>query len=282
MDEKLLKIAKDFIFTPLPFNWTENELKIINKVFTNAAGRVFFIYNQLPANMIAVMLAMYSRMKNTRGLRGTFVDNFLPHILAGLLTECQQEYNGDPAKFLSEKRLNKLDKFINYSQETRTLYDKFLANLGDEKFFQSLSQVQKMKNFLSMWLDKYGHNSIARPAMVYLCFEQISILAAKSIEWSRPGVGYIELSTRYVDMHGKDVYPIENELAIYGLAKEEVQVVIDESFKLYRQLQGDDYNGPFPNFLREHYQNIIPADKMEAGVEARPAMSWEIYYRHQL
>jgi len=266
MNDELLQIAHKFILSPLDFSWTEAELALVKKLFTNTNGRVFFIRNIIPANMIAVLMAIYSRMKNTRGLRGTFVDNFLPHVLASFTKECQDQYLGDPAKFLSEKKLNKLDKFIDYSEENKQLYQKFLNNLGDEEFLQNLSQARKMKTFLSMWLDKYGHNSIARPAMVYLCFEQVSILAAKSVEWTRPGAGYIELSTRYVDMHGKEVYPIENELEVYGLAKEEVQVVIDESFKLYRQLQGEDYHGSFPNFLREHYRDIIPADKMEAGI----------------
>lgn len=266
MNEKLLQLAKSFIFSDLNFQWTEKELALVNKVFTNANGRVFFIRNVLPANMIAVLLAIYSRMKNPRGLRGTFVDNFLPHVLAGLTNECQNDFAGDPAKFLIEKKLNKLDKFINYSSETKKLYKKFIANLGDEWFLTSLSGAQKMKNFLFMWLDKYGHNSIARPAMVYLCFEQISILAAKSIEWSRPGAGYIELSTRYVDMHGKDVYPIEKELEVLGLPNSEVEDVINENFKLYRELQGENYDGPFPNFLREYYKDVIPADKMEPGV----------------
>jgi len=118
-----------------------------------------------------------------------------------------------------------------------------------------------------MWLDKYGHNSIARPSMVYLCFEQVSILLAKSIEWCRPGAGYIELSTRYVDMAGKDVYPIARELAEYGVPEEMVENVINASFAAYKELQGDDFSGPFPQFLREQWHDTVNNDsKLEQGV----------------
>ncbi|PIT90536.1 MAG: hypothetical protein COU22_01640, partial [Candidatus Komeilibacteria bacterium CG10_big_fil_rev_8_21_14_0_10_41_13] len=73
MQEKLIQIARQFINSTLDFEWTEAEKNLVDKVFTNADKRVFFIYNQLPANMIAVLMAIYSRMRNKRGLRGTFV-----------------------------------------------------------------------------------------------------------------------------------------------------------------------------------------------------------------
>jgi thymidylate synthase ThyX len=102
--------------------------------------------------------------------------------------------------------------------------------------------------------------------MLYFCLEQVSILAAKSVEWTRPGTGYIELSTRYVDMHGKEVYPIEKELELFGISSAAVKEVINESFKLYCELQGESYTGPFPKFLRQQYRQIIPEDKLEFGV----------------
>ena len=266
MQEKLIQIARQFINSTLDFEWTEAEKNLVDKVFTNADKRVFFIYNQLPANMIAVLMAIYSRMRNKRGLRGTFVDDFIPHILSGFIKECDEKFEGKPAKFLKERKLKKLDDFINYSAETRKAYETFLHNLGDEHYLANLSGAKKMKTFLSTWLDKYGHNSIARPAMLYFCLENVSLLAAKSIEWTRPGSGYIELSTRYVDMHGKDVYPAHLELKEFGLPEAEVSSLIDLSFKLYRDLQGEDYDGPLPSFFREKYKEIIPEDKLEQGV----------------
>jgi len=266
MKEQFIQKAKEFIFSSLEFEWTETELVLVNKVFSNSNGRVFFIYNQLPANMIAVLMAIYSRMKNKRGLRGTFVDSFVPNILSGFIDECQAKFDGDQIKFLKENKLINLDKFINYSAQTKEAYQRFVDSLNDPKYLESLSRAKKMKNFLSMWLDKYGHNSIARPAMLYFCLEQVSALAVKSVEWTRPGAGYIELSTRYVDMHGKDVYPIHQELAEFGLRPNEAQEVIDESFKIYRELQGKEYDGPLPSFFREKYQKVIPEDKLEMGI----------------
>lgn len=266
IQEKLLNLAKEFIFSPLDFKWTQEELALVNKIFTNSNGRVFFIYNNLPANMIAVLMAIYSRLKNPRGLRGTFVDNFVPHILASFLAECLNDFGGDPAKFLKIKKIKRLEDFINYSSESKDVYRQFVSNLGNAEYLESLSRAKKMKDFLATWLDTYGHNSIARPSMLYFCLEQVSILAVKSIEWTRPGSGYIELSTRYVDMHGKDVYPIEKELELFGVSAAEVRSAINESFKFYCDLQGDDYQGPLPAFLRQQYQAVVPPDKLEFGV----------------
>lgn len=257
MQENLLKLARQFLTTPLVMNWTQEEEAIISRFFTNTTGRIFFIHT-LPTNMIAVLMAMYSRMRNVRGARGMFVDSFLPQALSTSVQECLDKYDGSPEKFLKTTRIKSLDDFINYSAETSRAYATFKASVNvDPKYLEELCRAEKMRKFLSMWLDKFGHNSIARPSMVYLCFEQVSILLAKSIEWCRPGAGYIELSTRYVDMAGKDVYPIAQELAEYGVPIEQVERVIDASFAAYKELQGDDFNGPFPQFLYEEYESVI-------------------------
>jgi len=130
-----------------------------------------------------------------------------------------------------------------------------------------LASSPKVKKFLGMWLDKFGHNSIARMAKLSVCMENISILAAKSIEWTRPGSGYIELSTRYVDMSGKDFYPIENELCEFGIPKEKTRQVMEYSFDQYRYFQGENFSGPFPQFLRDKYRDLVPDPaELEAGV----------------
>jgi len=265
MDEKYLNVAKTFINEELDFKWSEMERQILKKVFTNLKGRVFFIRNVLPANMIAVLLAIYSRLRNKRGLRGVFVDNFLPNLLSVNLPECLDRYQGDPAAFLKGEKITSLARFLEFSDLAKEVTQKFLDNLGDSGYWDSLSQAQKMKGFLSTWLDRYGHNSIARPAALYLCCENISILAAKSLEWSRPGAGYIELSTRYVDMAGKDVYPIAKELAAYGVPEEEVNAVIEESFKQYRTLQGENFSGVLPTFFREQFKEQMTPEQLEAG-----------------
>jgi len=266
MDNKYLSVARDFIGAELDFKWSEMERQILRKVFTNLKGRVFFIRNVLPANMIAVLLAIYSRLRNRRGLRGVFVDNFLPNLLSVNLPECQERYQGDPAAFLKGEKITSLAKFLEFSELAKNEAQKFLDNLEDSGYWDAISQAQKMKSFLNTWLDRYGHNSIARPANLYLCCESISILAAKSLEWCRPGAGYIELSTRYVDMAGKDVYPIAKELAVYGIPEEDVLAVINKSFDGYRILQGENFSGPFPEFLRAQFKDKMSAEQLEAGV----------------
>ncbi|MDO8572582.1 MAG: FAD-dependent thymidylate synthase [bacterium] len=220
--------------------------------------------------MIAVLLAMYSRIKNPRGLRGIFIDSFLPQILGSFTRECTEQFGDNVENFLKERDIKSLDQFITHSTETSELFNSFLRSIHvDPKFLALFASAEKLRKFLSTWLDKYGHNSIARTATLHICFEGISILAAKSIEWTRPGAGYIELSTRYVDMSGKDLYPVENELRILGVHPDFCDEVSEESkrcFEVYKSLEGDAWNGPLPQFLAKQYQNIIPVDKLKQGV----------------
>ncbi|NCN07217.1 hypothetical protein GW933_00845 [Candidatus Falkowbacteria bacterium] len=257
MNKRLLEIAKEFIFSDLEYSFDPVEDRIISRFFTNTNGRIFFIHS-LPENMISSLLAMYSRMKNERGLRGMFVDSFLPQALGSLTLECQNEFNGDPAKFVKERNICSLEEFITYSEECFNAFKEFSLLGVDPLYLASLTASKKMDDFLKKWLDQYGHNSIARTAGLHICFEQISILAAKSIEWCRPGAAYIELSTRYVDMGGTAVYPIENELAFYGIDPGIIKHNNDVLYDFYRMWQGENFTGPFPTFLRDTYTPQIP------------------------
>lgn len=110
---------------------------------------------------------------------------------------------------------------------------------------------------------------LPEPQRFTIGFEGISILAAKSIEWARPGVGYIELSTRYVDMSGKDLYPVENEFRIAGVSEEMCKRVASESqrcFEIYKDLEGSGYDGPLPRFFAERYGDVVPAGKLTQGI----------------
>lgn len=259
----------DFIKSLLPYQFSKTEEAILSKFFSNLSGRVFFIH-MLPEPMVAVLLAMYSRMKNPRGIRGIFVDSFLPSLLANLTRECDMSFGGDEEKFLKAFGIKTLEQFLEHSMETRTVFDEFRRNFsGDPEFIMKLGQSEKLHKFRRRWLDKYGHNSIARVGVVHICFEGISILAAKSIEWTRPGAGYIELSTRYVDMSGKDLYPVQNEFEIIGVHKDVCSEIVSQShacFDIYRELEGSNYDGPLPSFLAEHYGNVVPSEKLKQGV----------------
>ncbi len=266
--EKVLDLGREFVSNLLHFEWTLNEQRVLNLVFTNLNRRVFFMFG-LPANVGATILAMYSRIKNKRGIRGVFVDTFLPQFLATRLTLVEEKYDGDEVKFLKESNIKNLEDFVGYSLETEALFEEFILSMADPRYLATLADSKKTRVFLKTWLDKYGHNSIARTANLWICCEMISILAAKSFEWNRPGSGFIELSTRYVDMSGKDYYPIQRELeALYEIKPLRITSVIEKGFELYRELAGDHFDGPFPHFLREQFGGLYADDpkSLEAGV----------------
>lgn len=255
----VLTHAKEFAQEEIyKFSYLENEA--LKSFFTNTNRRVFFMHT-LPTNMGNTLLAMYSRMKNPRGLRGVFVDSFLPELLAGLL-------ENDGLKWLKDREIKSLHGFVNASKRSSGVFFEFLKKVHiDPEYLEEITNSKKTRDFNNRYLDAYGHNSIARPGMFWICFEQISILAAKSLEWGRPGAGYIELSTRYVDMSGKDVYPIAREIAEYGVNPNDVDEVIQKSFNLYRDFQGENFSGLFPNFLRNTYGHLFDDLKdLESGV----------------
>lgn len=268
--ENVLNTARQFINNPMGWDYTPSETKAVDAFFTNRDRRVFFMHT-LPASVGTTLLAMFSRIKNPRGVRGVFVDAFLPQFLATQLSEVENVFGGDEARFIKERKLSTLDSFINYSAEANNLFEEFLKRGSlDPEYLKILAQSNKAQKFLSVWLsEKYGHNSIARVGSLWLCCEKVSILAVKTIEWSRPGAGYIELSTRYVDMSSAGCYPIENELKEgWGVDTEIIKSARDEAFATYDAMAGANFDGPFPNFLREYFGEkfkSVPKD-LEMGV----------------
>lgn len=259
-----VRFFNNYAYRPV---FTHLEKGVLRPFFTNTDERVFFIHS-LPEAAVDVLLSMYSRIKNPRGLRGVFIDSFLPLFLGSTLHENQYIYEGETERFLKDRKITSLETFVNHSEEAEDALRKFSSAFQiDPDYITKFAQAPKVKKFLTIYLDKYGHNSIARMAKLSLCLENISLLAAKSVEWSRMGTGYIELSTRYVDMSGKDRYPIEEEIACYGMNPEEVHEIITNSFDLYKTWQGENFTGPFPQFLREKYRSYFldPKD-LENGV----------------
>lgn len=253
----LLAHARSFVNADMPYSFTPHEQRALQSFFTNLNRRVFFMHT-LPANIGATLGAMYSRMKNPRGIRGVFVDNFLPALLAGMIPEVQDRYDGDGMRFLKDRKVISLDSFIFATSGTANLFWDFCKKVHvDPNHLAQLTDSRKTKGFLNTYLDQYGHNSIARVGSVWLCMENISILAAKSVEWSRPGTGYIELSTRYVNMDGKDTYPIAEEMAIVGDNPSIATQLLAACFRAYASLLGNaDLDGPFPKFLRARYADL--------------------------
>lgn len=266
----LLKTANDFIGGKVDYKFTNLEKMALMPFFTNGNKRVFFVHN-LPASIASALLAMYSRLKNERGMRGHFVDNLLPILLCSMLNwqpgdGSMPDDNKNLKKitdYIKDNKLTSLDKFCEFHIGHMVVFSRFLKNCQtDMDFMTQLASSPKISAFLGMYLDSYGHNSIARTANFMIGIEDVSILAAKSLEWGRPGAGYIELSTRYVDFSRRSQYPIEKEFeiidSVYGsdLAKR-IGLVIRESVNMYKQLVGDNFDGLLPRFFRESFRGLI-------------------------
>jgi len=265
--ESALAHARSFIATPV-YSFTALEKELCAPFFTNTDKKVYLMHT-LPQSIGTALLSMFSRMKNPRGLRGIFADNFMPEMLASMLKETTEKFGGDGAQFLKHYGIASFDAFVTHSTETKKAWEAFRdAVRVDTKFLEELTHAEKIMRFMKRWLDAYGHNSIARMGAVWICFEQISALAAKSLEWGRPGAGYIELSTRYVDMSKRGYYPIHKELAAYGVDEKRVQDVMDAAFSLYTNLEGEKFTGPFPQFLRKQYGALFAGNEkdLESGV----------------
>lgn len=271
--DTVLAVAREHARTPLSgHTFTELEARVLRPFFTNLDRRVFFIHT-LPPNVGATLLSMFSRMKNPRGLRGVFVDRFLPQFLASQLDVVERMYGGEETAFLQKNRIATLDAFAGHSREARESLEKFLrAMTVDPAYLQQFAGSKKVKQFLETNLDAFGHRSIARMASAWVCFEKISVLAAKSIEWGRPGAGYIELSTRFVDMSAAGCYPIHRELETgWKVPGRRIEEAHARAFRRYTEFSGDPdgLDGPFPTFLRERFGHLYadaPAD-LSAGVK---------------
>ena len=260
--QDLFAHADEYVGAKVSYSFTPREIFVLKQFFTNCDQKIFFVHG-LPANVLATFAAMYSRMANPRGIRGVFVDTYIVSLIAGTMPEIETEFGGKVADFLKASGITSLDSFYAYSETTRACYENFTRGIVmDPEYVQSITNTQRTKGFLNTWLDAYGHNSIARVASVTMCFEGISILAAKSLEWSRPGCGFIERSTRYVNMTNPQWYPIENEITILDDKSTLATDPIKAAFWHYAELLGNDLDGAFPSYLRARYGD------MYAGSEA--------------
>jgi thymidylate synthase ThyX len=253
------------------YSFTNREKLVLKKSFTNISRRVFFVHT-LPPSVTAALLSMYSRLENARGIRGHFVDNLLPLILLGmsekfsrdnLIPEELKILVGEMQKFLKQHDLSTLDKFCEYSDEFQNLFNEYCLNTNNPMYWEELASSPRTRQFMSLFLDKYGHNSIARPVMLTFCVEEASILAVKSLEWVRPGAGYIELSTRFVRMDKAKVYPVWNELPNIPL-QNLVKKNIEDSLRLY---QAHMQSGRLEEFFQATHKHLVPEKEIAAAVK---------------
>lgn len=261
-----LEAARDICNSSLQYQFTELEVRALKPFFSSTHNRVFFVRN-LAQEAGSALLAMYSRLKNPRGLRGLFLDSFLPQILLAYAFACSQ-VDDDPEEALKNRKVRNLAGLFNAFPEHYDYFEQFinLATRGNEALIAPL-QGERIRKFLSMWLDSYGHNSIARMGNCWLCCEQISLLTAKTLEWE-PFAGFIELSTRYVDMNGKDVYPLHLILQAAGFPKlaGQYERATEQLFTMYRELSGDNFDGPVPNWLSDTYGHLVASEDLRTGI----------------
>lgn len=267
--DDLVSVAREFVHANVDYSFSLDEQGALRPFFTNLDKRVFLIHS-LPSNVQATLSSMFSRLGNKRGIRGVFVDSFLPGLLASNLLVDGESGEEDIDRFVKTNGITSLSHFIIYSHEARLVFERFVSQAPSEAFTQLLSNSRKAKKFLSMWLgEKYGHNSIARMGAVSICFEDISILAAKSIEWTRPGAGYVELSPRFVTRVKAGTYPIERELGLLGITPRFAKDHLGVLFEHYSRNMGENLDGPLPNFLRDRWGDIVSKNggNVEVGVK---------------
>jgi hypothetical protein len=266
---ELVNAAREFVEGSVSHPFSELERKALKPFFSNVDRKVFFV-SGLPETVMTALLAMYSRLKNPRGLRGHFVDSMMPYLVAALSLETRKWSAKDLKKYLEGKGIATLDALADHrggEVAFRSSLDYFLKKSPDPEFWEQLSFSERIREFLQMWLDIYGHNSIARTGRVILCCEDFSLLTVKTLEWGRPAAGEIELSTRYVNVSSKGQYPVWRELGILDHSLgERAAEMITLSMESYKDLMGDDFGGPFPEFLRQRWSAEVPSADLNTGV----------------
>lgn len=252
-EEGALGFARTHARRSVAYAFTTAEEQALRLFFTNSTRNVFVVHN-LPSNVAAALLAMYSRMKNERGLRGVFLDGMLPYFIVSKMLEGKPA--DEVAAFIKENRIRKLDDLLDHSEDARREFGAFLSSCaGDPDYVQDFANSEKIRNFLSQWLDRYGHNSIARMGIVTVCCEQVSILAAKALEHVRPGAGFIELSTRFVDMSRADWYPFPQEMFANGDIKGDERGWFDGHFQ-YHAKTYQEQSIMLESFLLDRYDGV--------------------------
>jgi thymidylate synthase ThyX len=139
--------------------FSENQVKILEKFVTNTSGNVFALRN-LPEVIKGALFSRYSR--SSLGLRSLLLKEFI--------------LNADTA-FSSITGLSKEGIGLNEDQ---------------------MVAIQKAQNFYDRILDGYGDDSIGELGGAHLAIENVSILATKTIEDCRIGGAPLEKSTRYI------------------------------------------------------------------------------------
>lgn len=276
--EQVEAISSDMARATVGYSFSEREVNILKRFCTNVDKKVFLIHS-LPQVVISSLLAMYSRIKNVRGIRGHFVDSLMPLILLDMADHPQfRVKGGDPEvlakvvrgmeSYIKDNKLKTLDAFCDFHPKHQKMYERFLREFNvNPELVERVCSSPKFRWFNYLFLDKYGHNSIARTSHLIIGIEGVSILTAKSVEWSRAAFGAIELSTRFVDVSRAELYRIWEILKVYSpqLAVK-VKSSLERSFERYCQRMNGLADSSFANFLRQRYKGVVDDKEMEGAV----------------
>ncbi len=142
--------------------FTDSQLKILNRYVTSATSNVFVLRN-LPEVIKGALFSRYSR--SSLGLRSLLLKEFI----------------------LSEETAFAIIAGASATQgdEEREMEDQTMA-------------IKKAQNFYDRILDGYGDDSIGELGGAHLAIENVSMLAAKTLEDCRIGGSPLEKSTRYI------------------------------------------------------------------------------------
>ncbi|MCI0381870.1 MAG: FAD-dependent thymidylate synthase [Chlamydiae bacterium] len=141
-------------------DFTDEQIKILNRYVTNISSNIFALRN-LPEVIKGALFSRYSR--SSLGLRSLLLKEFI-------LSE--------------ETAFSAITGATKIAQE-QEIEDQIIA-------------IKKAQNFYDRILDGYGDDSIGELGGAHLAVENVSIIAAQSIEDCRIGGSPLERSTRYV------------------------------------------------------------------------------------
>jgi len=141
--------------------FTDAQLKILNKYVTNTTGHIFVLKN-LPEVIKGALFSRYSR--SNLGLRSLLLKEFVSNEEEASFASIVGEPEGE----------------------------------GQAHASAQAAAIRKAQNFYDRILDGYGDDSIGELGGAHVAIENVSMLAAKLLEDSRIGGSPLEKSTRYI------------------------------------------------------------------------------------
>src|SRR3990167_6303227 len=141
--------------------FTESQIKILNRYVTNTSSNIFALRN-LPEVIKGALFSRYSR--SSLGLRSLLLKDFI----------------------LNEETAFAAIAGVQHASE------------HEEDLEDQITAIKKAQNFYDRILDGYGDDSIGELGGAHLAIENISMIAAKMVEDCRIGGSPLEKSTRYI------------------------------------------------------------------------------------